>query len=681
MSTWLALTLLGAVLITALALSFVIEHFARRHELSQAGAQLTQVGWQLRDQLDRGMAERHAEIMALADSELLRSLADPRLVRDALQTLQRKAPLCTWIGVAAHDGHVLAATGGLLEGQNVSSRPWFQAGARGPFAGDVHNAVLLERLLPPQAEPWRFVDLAAPVVVDGTTRAVVGAHLSWEWAHDIERQLLAPVMRDQGIQTFIVQHDGQVLLGPEGSVGKQLDVGALAAASSLAGAVTAWPGEGQYVTAVVNTQGHGSYPGLGWRVVVRQPPAVALDRYAGLHQQLVLATVGVILLMAVLSPLAGRRLAAPLAQITHWLRNPQAPTSLSLRGRSYKEAHWLLAALVTARERLRAHAQELEQLNAGLEQRVSERTQELRRSREDLQTVADNLPALVALVDRELRYRFVNEAYRSWWGVEPETLLGSSMRDLVGEPNFGLLQPHVQKVLLGQRVTFEQEMALAGKARFVEVTYVPNRDGQEGLDGFMVLVYDVTERKKLELQFAHAAHHDALTGMPNRRRLMEVLTLSMLRAQRLNCPLVLLFLDLDGFKAVNDNHGHEAGDALLQAVAQRLRQSVRRTDTVARLAGDEFVVLLECMPRASDVEQVVEKIYAAISAPVVLPSGVQISVRASIGSAGYSGGRDVSAHQLLAQADAAMYEAKRASRGLVNSTAVEGIDAGDTGAA
>ncbi|WP_028998152.1 diguanylate cyclase domain-containing protein [Azohydromonas australica] len=668
MSTWLALTLLGAVLITALTLSFVIGHFARRHELSQAGAELMQVGWQLRDQLDRGMAERHAEVVALADSELLRSLADPSLIRDALQTLQRKVPLCTWIGVADSNGRVLAATGGLLEGQNVSSRPWFQAGARGPFAGDVHNAVLLERLLPPQAEPWRFVDLAAPVVVGGTTRAVVGAHLSWEWARDIEGQLLAPVMRDQGIQTFIVQRDGQVLLGPDGSVGKKLDAGVLAAATGLAGAVTAWPGEGEYVTAVVDTQGRSSYPGLGWRVVVRQPPVVALDRYAALHQQLVLATVGVILLMAALSPLAGRRLAAPLAQITSWLRDPQAPTSLSLRGHSYKEAHWLLAALMAARARLRTHAHELEQLNAGLEQRVNERTQELHRSREDLQTVADNLPALVALVDRELCYRFVNEAYRHWWGVKPETLLGSSMRDLVGEPNFVLLQPYVQQVLSGRRVTFEQEMPLAEKARFVEVTYVPNHDEQGGVDGFMVLVYDVTERKKLELQFAHAAHHDALTGMPNRRRLMELLTLSMLRTQRLGCPLVLLFLDLDGFKAVNDNHGHEAGDALLQVVAQRLRQSVRRTDTVARLAGDEFVVLLECMPDASHRAVVVDKIHAALRAPVVLPSGIQASVGASIGTAEYRGERHVSAEQLLAQADAAMYEAKRAARGYAEAT-------------
>jgi diguanylate cyclase (GGDEF)-like protein/PAS domain S-box-containing protein len=661
LSTWICLSLLGAVLLTALALGLVIERFARHHELQQAAVSLAQVGWQLRDQLDRGMAERQAEIVALAQSQLLRSSAEPHLVRDALQTLQRKAPVCAWIGVADRNGRVLAATGRLLEGADVSARPWFKAGLQGPAAGDVHGAVLLEKVLPRQAEPWRFVDLAAPVVVHGVTRAVVGAHLSWEWARDIERQLLAPVLRDQGIQSFIVQQGGQVLLGPAGTEGKTLNLAALASAAA-GGSVVAWPSEGEFVTALVATQGRDAYRGLGWTVVVRQPPGVALANYAELRRQLVAATVAVTLLMALLAPLASRDLAAPLTQITRWLRDPQAAQSPALRGRSFREAQWLLAALQSLRERERQHASELASINAGLELRVAERMQELQRSRETLQAVADNLPALVALIGTDLRYRFVNEAYRPWWGVEPQSLIGQPMRKLSDEETSATLRPLIEQVLSGRRVTSEQLMSVGGVQRFVEATYVPQLDAHGAVEGFMVLVYDITERKQLELRLAREARHDALTGLPNRRHLMDVLALAMLRTQHAGSALSLLFLDLNGFKAINDEHGHDAGDALLQAVAQRLRQSVRRTDTVARLAGDEFVVMLECLPDLSHRALVEEKIHAALSTPVLLPNGRHVSVGASIGSKDYTGDRHVSAQQLLAGADAAMYATKRSSR-------------------
>jgi diguanylate cyclase (GGDEF)-like protein/PAS domain S-box-containing protein len=382
-----------------------------------------------------------------------------------------------------------------------------------------------------------------------------------------------------------------------------------------------------------------------------------LANYAELRRQLVAATVAVTLLMALLAPLASRDLAAPLTQITRWLRDPQAAQSPALRGRSFREAQWLLAALQSLRERERQHASELASINAGLELRVAERMQELQRSRETLQAVADNLPALVALIGTDLRYRFVNEAYRPWWGVEPQSLIGQPMRKLSDEETSATLRPLIEQVLSGRRVTSEQLMSVGGVQRFVEATYVPQLDAHGAVEGFMVLVYDITERKQLELRLAREARHDALTGLPNRRHLMDVLALAMLRTQHAGSALSLLFLDLNGFKAINDEHGHAGGDQVLIETARRLEAVMRGDDTIARIGGDEFAILLDRVDHPESLPDLAGRIERAISAPIVLGT-TSLRLGASVGYA-VTEQHDESHDALLTRADHAMYSAKR----------------------
>ncbi len=168
-------------------------------------------------------------------------------------------------------------------------------------------------------------------------------------------------------------------------------------------------------------------------------------------------------------------------------------------------------------------------------------------------------------------------------------------------------------------------------------------------------------RRQAEARLAHMAHHDGLTGLPNRLRLDDRLAHALDRARRHGGGLSLLFIDLDRFKAVNDTLGHAAGDLLLRQVAQRLRTAVRASDTVGRLGGDEFLVLLESPDGASDPDAVADHLRTVLAPPFDLV-GRCVHVGASIGIARYPDhGDDASA--LLRRADAAMYRAKRVPAG------------------
>ena len=167
---------------------------------------------------------------------------------------------------------------------------------------------------------------------------------------------------------------------------------------------------------------------------------------------------------------------------------------------------------------------------------------------------------------------------------------------------------------------------------------------------------DISALKPTEAQLWHLAHHDPLTGLPNRLLLGDELERSMSRARRHDQPLALLFIDLDGFKAVNDRLGHQAGDEVLRAVGARLRQAVRAEDAVARLGGDEFIVVLEEIAGTAAAHEAARKLRQAIGQPVPM-GGQMISVSASIGVALYpDDGHDAEA--LIHAADGAMYRGK-----------------------
>lgn len=176
----------------------------------------------------------------------------------------------------------------------------------------------------------------------------------------------------------------------------------------------------------------------------------------------------------------------------------------------------------------------------------------------------------------------------------------------------------------------------------------------------LAMVQDISARKHLEVRLAHDARHDALTGLPNRLLFHDRLQQVLASAQRQGQPCCVLYIDLDGFKGINDAHGHAAGDQLLWQAARRMQDCVRGEDTVARFGGDEFGIVLAHITQSQDGHLVGEKILQALAQPFTL-NAAQVRISASVGAALYPAhGNDQA--QLLAQADSAMYQAKHGGK-------------------
>jgi diguanylate cyclase (GGDEF)-like protein/PAS domain S-box-containing protein len=309
-------------------------------------------------------------------------------------------------------------------------------------------------------------------------------------------------------------------------------------------------------------------------------------------------------------------------------------------------------------------------LRRNLEETVRQRTEEVLGREAELRMVIEN--AYDAYVSTDEEGRVIT------WNQQAESTFGWSATEAIGQPLEDLIIPaemrerHRQGMAryLKTRVKTALDKRLEMTARrkdgtplTVELcaTALHMRDRTM----FSAFLHDITQRKAMEAEREREARHDALTGLLNRRAFMELLPQALARADRSGKPLVLLFLDLDGFKAVNDTLGHEAGDALLRHAGAMLLQCVRQTDSVVRLAGDEFVVVLENLSAsAADGHIVAEKILAELSAPLQLPHG-QARVSASIGMAVYAPGSGQTPSALIHEADRWMYQAKQAGKSLV----------------
>jgi diguanylate cyclase (GGDEF)-like protein/PAS domain S-box-containing protein len=252
-------------------------------------------------------------------------------------------------------------------------------------------------------------------------------------------------------------------------------------------------------------------------------------------------------------------------------------------------------------------------------------------------------------------------------------IFGYSEDELLGMSVHLLLPPHFRQRhmdLVNDFVAGEEtERRMAGRNEVMgyrkdgsffplEASIAKFKNGDDWL--LVVTMRDITERKKAEDDLTRRATHDPLTGLPNRALIRERLTNALQRSRRNGLSVALLFVDLDGFKLINDTHGHEAGDVLLKAVAARLIEQVRPGDTVARLAGDEFVVLCEQVEQPTAMSILAERINDVLRQPVDF-NGLPLFVTASIGVA-VGNGSTHSADDLLRYADTAMYAVKEKGR-------------------
>ena len=272
------------------------------------------------------------------------------------------------------------------------------------------------------------------------------------------------------------------------------------------------------------------------------------------------------------------------------------------------------------------------------------------------------------LWDWDLRsgHMYISSRWKSTLGYQDHEVQANvaSWLELVHPEELPLLRAQLDAHIAGNTPHFENEHRIRSKSgewRWVQVRGLAVRDHAGRAYRFAGSQRDVTDRRRVEEQLAHAALHDALTGLPNRVLFMDRLDSSLRRfKRRADRAFAVIFLDLDRFKVINDSLGHLAGDHLLRALAERLRHCLRLGDTFARLGGDEFAILLEEVERVEEVEEVADRIQHALASPFDI-DGHEVFSGASLGIA-MSAPDYERAEDLLRDADTAMYQAKALGR-------------------
>lgn len=291
--------------------------------------------------------------------------------------------------------------------------------------------------------------------------------------------------------------------------------------------------------------------------------------------------------------------------------------------------------------------------------------QALQASQRRLQTITDNLPVLIGYIDRHLAFRFGNATYQQWYGWRPSEMEGKHIEDLFPPAECEVILPHIAGALAGELQRFERKHLDGERLQYFISTFVPDRTSDGEVQGLYLLTQDITSRKQLELELEQQARQDPLTSLPNRRAMLESLPQAMARANRQQKPMALMFMDLDGFKGVNDQWGHDAGDEVLRQFARRIQQQVRETDTLFRLAGDEFTLIVENLHQpAEEAQQIAHKICQTSAQPFELEEARAL-LSTSIGIAIYQPGQQRNADTLLMAADQAMYQAKHSGKNAV----------------
>ena len=313
---------------------------------------------------------------------------------------------------------------------------------------------------------------------------------------------------------------------------------------------------------------------------------------------------------------------------------------------------------------------------------IAERTlSELYETVQDLncsRALLDATTDFVAILDATGRATYLNPAACELLGLEPEQAYDV---DLLGQ-----LTPVSQERFLAEALpaleakdVWRGEFAVRrpdGSDVPMSQVLIAHRDGSGVMLRLSAISRDVSEQRELTDLLAHRATHDALTGLPNRRLLYDRLDLALARTVRSQSTLALLFMDLDGFKRVNDSLGHLAGDELLVATVERLRARMRNVDTLARVGGDEFVLLCEVVASPADAADIAQRLLGATAAPIQIV-GVEVAVSMSIGVA-VTSGASIDPESLVRQADDAMYAAKNAGKGRYELVVVSSVEAGGT---
>jgi diguanylate cyclase (GGDEF)-like protein/PAS domain S-box-containing protein len=293
------------------------------------------------------------------------------------------------------------------------------------------------------------------------------------------------------------------------------------------------------------------------------------------------------------------------------------------------------------------------------------RTLTERRGQDRLAAMVEHSSDVVMLADERGTVGYASPGLATTLGFAPGAWVGHHLVDVVVEEERAAAYHQLERLVgfgSGGTVEFEATLMRADGHRRRANVVMANLIGGAAVDGIVATFRDITEQRNLERQLSHRAFHDELTGLANRALFLDRMDHALRVTRPESDPVVVLFVDLDDFKAVNDALGHGVGDQLLAAIADRIRRSAGSGDTAARLGGDEFAILLEDRGGIDRAIDVAERLLDSLRAPVTI-GGYDVTVLASVGIAVAAPG--MSTTSLLRDADIAMYEAKRAGKGQI----------------
>ncbi|MCT4563208.1 MAG: EAL domain-containing protein [Maledivibacter sp.] len=313
-------------------------------------------------------------------------------------------------------------------------------------------------------------------------------------------------------------------------------------------------------------------------------------------------------------------------------------------------------------QRIRQRTEELEKSNARLEKEINERIiieNELRQSEERYRKLVELLPNGIVVHVKGIII-FSNTAFAKLVGEDnSENLIGRNLLDFIHPKYHKMAKDHVKYVNMGSTVKFIEEQLIRVNGKVIDIEAAGAAISHNSNSEILVIVQDISDRKKAEKKIKYLAYHDALTGLPNRYFLNNYLVQLLNNKDNRNQKIAIMFIDLDRFKIINDTLGHSFGDIVLQLVAKRLTKCVRKGDNVCRQGGDEFIILLEDVNQKK-ISKIAQRIIDEFTYPFTV-NGHEIFTSPSIGISLYpTDGYDV--ESLIKCADMAMYSAKESGK-------------------
>ena len=545
-------------------------------------------------------------------------------------------------GVVATDGSLLASMGPVKPqaGMNLKGRPYFDqtlATRRSVISAPLNGSI----------SGMPIVVVTQPVFdAQGAVRYVLAASVNLRQPDFLGR--LGALKPGAGGYLYIMTSEGVIVEHPDKSrIMQHIDAhGPISEPTRRA-----MQGFEGWLTGTT-TQGvdalfaYHRIAATGWILASVYPMSDAFAPLHAIRSKILLAAV----LLAALAGLAGWRVVLRLLQPLERLR---------------RQVHQI------RRQRLGIEALQIERrdeigdLSRDFYSLVAEREiaeAQTRDSERRLKLLTDHVPVVIVYIDREHRYQFINATFEKWFGRSRKESMMQSIREVLGEEAYQLREAYLRRAFSGEEVEYEFTIDGEGEAgrRAFQTSYVPDVGESGAVEGVYGLIHEITKTKAVHTALQFAAATDTLTGIANRRRFDEQLAQSMQRTRVARAPMALAYLDIDRFKAINDSLGHKTGDEVLKEFAARLVRSVRASDLVARLAGDEFVIIFEGVNGAAEVRQIGAKIIDAIRQPFELASG-PLPVTTSVGIAIFREGALTPA-QLLDLADQALYAAKGQGR-------------------